>query len=90
MLSFFLLLEKYVFPKERPLFWRNGIPVDFPHNSKYDFATATLPDQMERLILQRCFFRKKDMSLHEQLKIMPFGATAEKSATWKLWIYIFF
>ena len=29
VLSFFLLLEKYVFPKERPLFWRNGIPVDF-------------------------------------------------------------
>ena len=56
----------------------------------YDFGTATLPDQTATLpdhtetCFTAVFFCKTSFSLQEQRTVTPFGATAEKSTTWKM------
>ena len=84
-----LLIKWYMFRKN-DLFLRNCVFGTFQKICNFATTlpdqTATLPDHMERHVSQRCVFAKMIFLYKNDWNLRSFGATAEKSTTWKMYI----
>ena len=89
--------RKIGFPKERHFFCGTAflemfqiIPKIWFCNGDIAWPNGDITRPHGETFLHRHFFCKKNFSLQERLKLMPFGTTAEKSTTWKMykWWYV--